>query len=290
MDPEIVARLRNMDRNQLAAMAGVFTADGRPIARSHEPRWRGMGTPFPAGNFYSSDQPGKVPSVFDTLNPALPRPGSFPTPAEIRRKRRHYEQEIFQSHTHLRKIPGHHEETIQKRRLKKTRDQRKRILLDAWPNMLAQHRPDLQGLLAKNGPNPSAEACEWPMINWEDLITPKLFLIFLNVRGRSPPSLFADSDSELCPLGFVLGIVRPAFLNEYTMMFTGRDSVEKYGELLAWNQHPEAFDWMHTSRGVHPGEGILVMEIQPRIYRFLLDCSLALNANATRRDSRSGQS
>lgn len=44
------------------------------------------------------------------------------------------------------------------------------------------------------------------------------------------------------------------------MMFTGRDSVEKYGELLAWDKYSQAFDWMQSGRGVHPGEGILVME------------------------------
>lgn len=100
--------------------------------------------------------------------------------------------------------------------------------------MPAQHRPDLQALLTKNGPEPSAEACKWPLINLEDLTTPKLFLIFLNARGRDPPSLFAGLDYGLYRLGFVLGIARPAFLNEYTMMFTGRDSVEKYGCGKVW--------------------------------------------------------
>ena len=44
----------------------------------------------------------------------------------------------------LRTILGRYEPTLQKRWLKKTKDQRTKLLLSAWPNMAQHHRPDLR--------------------------------------------------------------------------------------------------------------------------------------------------
>lgn len=64
------------------------------------------------------------------------------------------------------------------------------------------------------------------------------FLTFLNARDRNPPSLFVAFDGESYRLGFVLGIVRLAFLNEYTMMFTGRDRTASYSHGSVTLAHP----------------------------------------------------
>lgn len=68
----------------------------------------------------------------------------------------------------------------------------------------------------------------------------------------------------------------PAFLNEHVMMFTGRDIPETYGELVAWSDHPEAFHWLTSQRGANPGKGLFILEIQERLYKFLVDCCKAV--------------
>ncbi|KAL9077066.1 MAG: hypothetical protein Q9157_003488 [Trypethelium eluteriae] len=55
-------------------------------------------------------------------------------------------------------------------------------------------------------------------------------------------------------------------------MFTGRTDAATYGELIAWDDHPDAFDWLRFQRGAHPGEGLLILEIQDRLYKFLTEC------------------
>jgi hypothetical protein len=60
------------------------------------------------------------------------------------------------------------------------------------------------------------------------------------------------------------------------MMFTGRHTPETYGELIAWKDHPEAFHWLTSQRGAHPGQGLLILEIQERLYQFLVDCCKAI--------------
>ena len=56
------------------------------------------------------------------------------------------------------------------------------------------------------------------------------------------------------------------------MMFTGRINPNTYGELIAWENHPNVFDWMHSQRGAYSGEGLFILEIQKRFYRFIVDC------------------
>lgn len=64
------------------------------------------------------------------------------SPEEVREEARKSSDAIFFSYGILHKILERHEATIQKRWLKKTRKQRLKILLDAWPDMPGIHRPD----------------------------------------------------------------------------------------------------------------------------------------------------
>jgi hypothetical protein len=68
----------------------------------------------------------------------------------------------------------------------------------------------------------------------------------------------------------------PPFLNGYVMMFNGRSTPESYGQLLAWGDHPDAFQWMISKRGVIPGQGLFVLEIQSRLYKFLVESCKAI--------------
>lgn len=55
------------------------------------------------------------------------------------------------------------------------------------------------------------------------------------------------------------------------MRFLGRDTLETYGELISEEQDPEARSRLLRSRDVSPGEGLWILEIQDRLYQFLVN-------------------
>lgn len=206
----------------------------------------------------------------------LPMPSSFPTPAQARRDALALSTRIFSSWTTLRKILERHEATLRKRWLKKSREQRKKILLSVWPGMHQTHRPDFE-VFRKGRQSPVNEraAYLWPYINVEDLINGKLFLLFVNSRGRYLPSAFAHADFEALHLGHISGKVSPAFLNQCTMYLDG-DTPRKYGRIVSWDDDDDAFDMMFSGRAVQPGEGLLIFEVQQGVYDFLRRCCEAI--------------
>ncbi|KAF8349259.1 hypothetical protein F5887DRAFT_1233694 [Amanita rubescens] len=208
----------------------------------------------------------------------LPMPSSFPTPEEVRKEAFPRSRSIFSDWTFLNHIIERYEATIRKRWSRKTREQRKTILLAAWPNMSPTHRPDFDAF-ARRKPGRqlmSRDSYMWPYINLEDLVKPKLLLIFLNARGRNPPGAFATADEDSVRFGIVTKNLVPTFLNDYTMMFTGRNTPDVYGELIAWDDEPDAFSWLMARRGMQPGEGLQLLQIQERLYHFLVECCLAI--------------
>lgn len=136
--------------------------------------------------------------------------------------------------------------------------------------MSAQHRPDVEAW--RRNDNSKTEAYMWPYINLEDLIKPKLLLIFLNARARHQPHEFVHSDLKLAAFGETSGATFPAFLNEYTMLFHGRNTPATYGELVSWDDDDDAFEYMYNGIGMHPGHGLQALEIQQRIWEFLVSC------------------
>lgn len=134
------------------------------------------------------------------------------------------------------------------------------------------HRPDFEAF-KKGKRGESREAYLWPHINLEDMEQPRPLLLLLKSRSRNAPHLLLHADLEASNLGQGIGAIRSAFLNQYTMMFAGRTSPEKYGELISWDDHDDAFDWLHSGWGLHPGYGLLALEIQQQIYKFLLECT-----------------
>ena len=158
--------------------------------------------------------------------------------------------------------------------MKKTAQQRRSILAEAWPDMAAVHRPDIDTWKSNRELSQGArkDVFMFPHINVEDLTKPRLLLLLLNSRGRNHPHFFARVDLDVMHSGFVTEKIRPGFLNEYVMMFTADTWPDNYGKLIAWNDHPDAFKWLHTQRGLHPGEGLLILEAQEKLYRFITDC------------------
>ncbi|KAG0044001.1 hypothetical protein BGZ83_010785, partial [Gryganskiella cystojenkinii] len=226
-----------------------------------------------------------------------PPPSSYPALDLVQKERDERVNKIFRDWHLLNHIVQRHEALIQKRWLGKNRQQRKTILLSAWPNMPVSHRPDMEIFMnemlirtrnqnsnangTKIDPNSTPfnkDAYFWPHINQEDLLKPKLFLIFLNARARHYPSTFAGTDKESTRFAYLSGKIQPAFLDNYTMMLRGknRNTPDTYAQLYGWEDHPEALNWLVSKRGDHPGQALWTLEIQERTYDFLLNCCLRI--------------
>jgi hypothetical protein len=71
--------------------------------------------------------------------------------------------------------------------------------------------------------------------------------------------------------GNVSEAVRPYFLNMHTMLLNGQMG-DNYGRIVAWADDERAFQWMVDRIHTIPGVGLLVLEAQERVLRFLVDC------------------
>lgn len=210
----------------------------------------------------------------------LGTPGALPlpqvlSPHEVRSQSLSISQEILDLWGKLHSIVANWEATMQKRWLKKNKEQRKKILLGAWPGMPTIHRPDFDAFKKKSMPTSGSFRRSdylWPHINQEDLLKSRSLALLLNSRGRHPPAAFATADRESFRFGVVSRAIDVGFLNEHVMMFTDRHTPKTYGELIAWKDNPDAFEWLVSQRGFQPGDGLLVLEVQKRLYKFCVDC------------------
>ena len=207
-------------------------------------------------------------------------PGRIPMPrmidaGTIKQQRQKMAARIFSDWNTLKDILDRHQATINKRWAKKTRNQRVGVLIAAWPKMSATHRPDFDAFRRETEQQRESgtkfrDAYLWPIINLEDLAKPNILPLCLDSRGRNSPDAFATADENVFHLGHVSKAIVPVFLNHHVMMFTNRKTPETYGELIHWDEHEDAFNWLHTRKGMHPGSGLVVLEMQERLIRFLL--------------------
>ena len=223
-------------------------------------------------SFYSNPQ-----NFFASLNPNIPQPTGFPSSREVKKEAYGRSQKIFSDWTSLHDILERYEELLRKRWMKKSQEQRKKLLLAAWPTMSVTHRPDFGALLRETPEQRMKgtkfkEAFMWPYINVEDVTKGKSMLLFLNSRGRHLPHVFAHADYDTAHIGETSGAIRSPFLNSYTMLLRGQTTPETYGQLVAWDEDDNAFDWLYSGLGFHPGHGLIVLEIQQKMLQFLVTC------------------
>lgn len=172
----------------------------------------------------------------------------------------------------LNSIVRRHERTIQKRWGKKTRQQRVKILIAAWPNMARGHRPEFQAYLEERTLQnfEYREHYIWPYINQEDLGGPRPLLILLNARARHPPSMFAGADLGAMHIGILLGAITPVTLKDedYAMVLHGVTRSVDYGRLQALKTPIDYSKWVKSGKQFLPGHGLLVLEAQERLMAF----------------------
>ncbi|KAL2127232.1 hypothetical protein VTI74DRAFT_11063 [Chaetomium olivicolor] len=219
-------------------------------------------------------------SFFRYLNAG--EPGHLPMPklmepSQVRQLCKQRSNCIIANHDRLRRILERHESTIQKRWTKKTKHQRLQILLDGWPNMAPMHRPDFAAFRRESEAQRELgtkfrDHFVWPYINQEDLLKPKSLLLMLKSRGRHQPCDFAAADGDAMYLGKITKAIVPIFLNCYVVTLNGMTGPEEYGKLVAWEDHEDAFDWMHTRKQFLPGEALDILEAQDRLMKFLVHC------------------
>lgn len=216
-----------------------------------------------------------------TMSRLLGMPVPHKIPADVRKDAKSLSSSLLASYDRLRAIIARHEPAIHHRWLRKKRHQRLDTLTRAWgPGMAAVHRPDFdawrkqESSLAafRQGSTQDRDCFMWPYINQEDLLKPKTLLLLLNARGRHHPSHFAGADFDAMHLGCVTQRIVAVFLNCYVMILHGARDAREYGKLVAWEEHPDAFEWMHTRRQFMPGEGLLVLDAQERTLSFLVKC------------------
>ena len=211
-------------------------------------------------------------------NPNLPVP-AMPSVSEVIRDATASSHRIFQDWNRLHGVLEQYEDVLRKRWIKKSREQRKKVLLTAWPNMAAIHRPDFDALkretidVRRRNASRFRNEYLFPFINLEDLLKANNLLLFLNSRGHNKPDVFAFFDTQTHHLGLTSLAIQPQYISDYTMLLSGQTSPDSYGKLLAWAEHQGAFDMMANGIGLQPGIGLLVLEVQEKILRFLVQCA-----------------
>ncbi|KAI1415065.1 hypothetical protein F5Y13DRAFT_187750 [Hypoxylon sp. FL1857] len=196
----------------------------------------------------------------------LVRPNAGLTPekisvSEVRQKSSSIIPRLWKNFNKLQTIIERHERSIQRRWKKKPKAKRHDALRRAWgssPPIATKHRPDVGCVRNQHRNIGPAERSYfmWPTINLEDLGKTEPLLLLLNSRGRYPPSTFAFTDLEHAMFGYRVGaMIGPPFLDRWNMRFIGRNSAN-----------------------LSPGEGLWLLEIQDRLYQFLLDiCKIILH-------------
>lgn len=223
------------------------------------------------------DDPQKLFAAMAAGNPHLPVP-NFLSLSETRRMATTRSKAVFADRDALLGILERYEETLRKRWGKKTGEQRRKVLLKAYPDIPAIHRPDFAALRREGADRTRAatqfhDAFLLPSINLEDLVKPKPLLMFLNARGRQDPDIFANADFNSIHLATVSQAIFPSYISGYTMLLLGQKSASTYGRLISWDDDDTAFDKMSTGIGIQPGEGLLILEIQERKLSFLRSCA-----------------
>ena len=190
--------------------------------------------------------------------------------------------EVCSQYDVLHDIVQRHEELVRKRWLKRSREQRKRLLLAVRPDMSAHHRPDFrvysqecQSKASIRGPR-AFEAFAFPSINLEDLLEGKNFLLFLGSRARHHPEAFVQVDRQTVSLGKAVGPISTAYLPGYTMMLRGQTAPDDYGRLVSWETDARAREYYESGMQEGFGVGLLVLTIQATVLDFLTRCCCQL--------------
>lgn len=204
---------------------------------------------------------------------------SAPTFDKVSQSSRALSDDLFSDWHELRNIISTHDEAIRKRWRNKTRDQKTSVLLEAWGHGMSEcHRPDVAQFINtfKNESPHSLDAYKWPYINLEDLLRPKVLLNFLSSRGNHSPYVFCHTDLSACALGIATAKIGKCEMKEYAMLFSDGETPQDYAKVILGSENNSAASSDTSSCWFTLGEGLLILEVQQRIWHFLLACTKAI--------------
>lgn len=186
--------------------------------------------------------------------------------AEANDKAENLSSRIFKHWEHLNQILVHCELVIRKRWMKRSRDQRKAILFEAWPSMSKKRRPDFDAYRRepqeqRETGSQFEEAYTWPYVNLEDLCTGNNLLLFLNARGRHLPATFVFSDLESFHVGHFSKALPGNYILTLSMNMTGT-TPQTYGRVF-----PTTNNLVSIIRGseIYASDGLEILEAQERV-------------------------
>lgn len=199
-------------------------------------------------------------------------------------------ERTYEDYQTLNHILIRHEATIRKRWLKKSRSQRRDILLQAWPDMPENHRPDYSEMHIKsrNDQNPNrlklglatgdkqtlpSRAKTWPFINLEDLTKPKPLLIYLNARGRNDPFKFAVTERCFSPLAEISQCGHEPLLEHFHPYLSEEPSPTTSGKVNCCTKPSESHFQSKNGRDKCPRTSLQALCIQQKITEFLVTCT-----------------
>ena len=185
-------------------------------------------------------------------------------------------REIFIHWKGLNDILTQHEEILRKRWIKKSKEQRKNLLLAAWPNMSSTHRPEFQAQRRETTKQRRIatrfhDAYLLPYIKLEDLCKAKNLLLLFQSRGHHRPDVFAYRDS-IMQVAINVRAVTVVHLNGFSMDLSGQ-TAETYSRLLSHGKGESSMPKMIAGLDFHPGCGLLVLELQEKLLSFLHRCA-----------------
>ena len=210
------------------------------------------------GNSIYND-PQRLLAAMTAENPNLSTPDLLDAQT-VKRGAAEHVRKIFEHWSLLKHILERYEPILRKRWGKKSGEQRKKMLLSAWPNMPTAHRPDFQALqrestAQRRGGTKVRDEFLFPYLNLEDLLKTKPLLLLLNSRAYNAPCVSAPTELKTAHLSPVSQAVVPGYLSGYTMLLAGQTTKDTYGRLLSWDEDDSAFGLMHYEIQFQPGEG-----------------------------------
>ena len=224
---------------------------------------------LPTPNF---DRPSFSNEVPECL-PVIPT-----TYSQVKSKATSHARQIFRDYYTLNMIFVRFGDVIRKRWIEKTPDQRTKVLLTAWPNMSRTHRPDFTALRSESLDQRKSgtkykHAYMFPFINLEDLVKAKNLLLLFHSRGHNLPTVFARTDLKTQRLYLTSGAAQVLYLDGYIMLLSNQTTASTYGRLLSHKEDPNAAELLTLGIGQVPGLGLLVLELQEKLLRFLVQCA-----------------
>lgn len=204
---------------------------------------------------------------------------SSPTFDKVRQTSRALSDGLFSDWHELRNIINNHDGLIQKRWRNKTRDQKTSVLLEAWGNAMSEsHRPDLTLFIStlKDESPHSLGAYKWPYINLEDLLRPRVLPSFLSSRGGLRPYAFCHADLSACALGNATTKMGKSDMKGCTMLFLDSETPQDYVKVISESGNNDSVNSDTTGCWFDVGQGLLILEVQQRIWHFLLACAKAI--------------